>query len=118
MALKWDPEVKELVLDGDSLNIVVDQDAVVQQLRAVFRTWRGEWFLDGSVGIPYRDEILVKSPDPVVVDSTFKLAILSVPGVIELLEYSLQLDNQLRRLNLSFKARTVDGIIDFSEAVP
>lgn len=118
MDLKLDTATGDLdVSDGD-LGIVTMLDAVAQFLRQKLKMFQTEWFLDQQAGIPYFDQVFVKNPKQVVIDSIFKSEILSAPGVVELLEYSALLDGPTRQLELDFKARGVDGEIDFSESIP
>ena len=107
----------DLLIENADLVFVRDIDAVAQYLKQKLRTFQSEWFLDESVGIPYFDQIFIKNPRSVTYDSIFKEAILSTPGVVELVNYSAELDGASRNLTLTFQARTRDGLIDFSEVI-
>ena len=102
------------LVDG-SVYLTTGIESVRQSLIQRIRLFRGEWFLDLSEGVPYYEDILKKKPDIYVVDAAFKATILETPGVIELVEYELDYSKVDRTLSLSFKARSDDGIIDFSE---
>lgn len=106
----------DIDLDGDS--VFFTDDSIRQQLEIELLTQLGEWFLDRALGIPYHEEVLKKAIDPSVIDSVFKGAILSVAGVVELLEFQLELITVTRQLRLTFKARTIEGIINYSQIIP
>jgi len=92
--------------------------AIKQHLKQRLKTFYNEWFLDLRRGLPYFQHILVKNPDPVIVDSAFKRQILNTPGVLELIAFNIDVEISTRVMTLSFKALTSEGIIDFSEEVP
>jgi len=95
-----------------------ENTAIAQHLRSRLRTFFGEWFLDISVGVPYFEQILIKNPNPVSVDSILKKEILETDGILELLTFDLDLNPTTRELTLTFQARTITGSVDFSEVIP
>ena len=105
---------------GDTdLIIVAGPDATRQHLVQRLKTFMGEWFLDLRIGVPYFQQVMVKNPDPVVLDSVFKSEIINTPGIVELLTFALQLDARTRELQLSFKAVNDAGTaIAISEVLP
>ena len=103
---------------GSNLTLVTGADAIKQHLGQRLKTFYGEWFLDMEKGIPYFQQVLKKNPDPVVIDSIFKREIIDTPGILQLLEFDLSIDNATRILALSFKVLSIDGEIDFSEVIP
>lgn len=93
-------------------------EAIDQHLKQRLRMFLGEWFLDNRIGLPYFQHILKKNPDPIVIDSVYKRQILTTPGVLELLSFNLDLDIPTRKLTVSPKAKTSEGVLDFSLEVP
>lgn len=104
----------EIGPDGD-LIIVRGLDAIMQHLRIRLQFFRGEWFLDTRLGIPYFEEVLRKAPDLNVVQSIIRDAITTTPGVISITEFSLDYDGVTRSLSLDGKALTTEGVLTFSE---
>jgi len=106
----------DLDLTGEQLSIVDGDDAIVQHLLIRLRMFKGEWFLDTRVGVPYYDSILIKNPDLVVIRSIFRNAILSTPGIANLDALTTAFDAASRKLTVEFTAIKEDGgTLDFSK---
>jgi hypothetical protein len=103
----------DLIIENNDLSLVVGRDEIAQVLRQKLRLFLGEWFLDTREGLDYYGVVLKKNVDPGKLDALFKEAILSSRGVVELINFKLELSQ--RTLSLEFVARTSDGIINFSE---
>ncbi len=108
----------DLEFDGVDLQIVDGADAILQHLKQRLKLFLGEWFLDTRRGVAYFQQILKKNPDPVAIDGIFKSTIVNTPGILELLEFDLDMDLHIRQLTLNFKALTTEGVLDFSEVIP
>ena len=104
----------EIGPDGD-LIIITGIDAIAQHLRIRLQFFRGEWFLDTRLGIPYFEEVLIKSPDLNVVQSLLREAIRETPGVISITSFELDFDGVTRKLSLNFDALTTEGPLRFTE---
>jgi len=100
------------------LTLTTGADGIAQHLSQRLRTFYAEWFLDKRVGIPYFEHVLVKNPDPIVLDALFKNEIMKTQGVLELVAFNMEMDKALREFKLSFKVRTHDGTVTFSEVIP
>jgi len=107
----------ELDLSRDDLRFVTGADAVAQQLKIRLRFVKGEWFLDQRVGLPYRSQIWVKNPNLAAIQSVYRRAIATTPGVDELQRIDLALDAATRELSVSFSAKLAgeDTARDFTE---
>lgn len=93
------------------LELVRAQEEIAQHVSQRLRTFFSEWFLDTSLGIPYFDEVFEKGQDLEKIDALFIAAILETPGVVRLLDFSLDVpDAGERRLSISFKAQTLDSL--------
>ena len=113
-----DTTTEDIELVGNDFVLTEGVEAIQQHLSQRLKTFLNEWFLDNRIGIPYFEHVLKKNFDPVVVDTVFKKEIIDTPGVLELLSFNADLDNSERTLNIAFKARTSEGIINFSEVLP
>lgn len=82
---------------------------VAQKLKIKLQTFKGEWFLDTTVGIPLFQTIFQRGVSKATVDSIFQEAILSEPKVKEIVEFNSIIDPLTRIYQLSFKVRTLDN---------
>lgn len=89
-------------------------DPVQQDILQAMRTFLNEWYLDNSLGMPWFQQILVKSPNQANVDALFRNLILSRLGVVQLLQYNFTPEFLTRRLLESFTAQRTSGIVDYS----
>lgn len=113
--LKMTLDGRNLELVNGDLAITIEDDAVRQHIQQRLRAFKGEWFLDLSNGVPYFQDILKKNPNPIVLDGVLKDAILSTPGVLELLSFDLNYINATRKLTLDFSVQVSQGVIDFEK---
>lgn len=103
VGLAIDPETNDLFLDADgNLAVARKAEAVAQHVRQRLMTFRGEWFLDTSAGVPWLDQILGKQYDPALAEAVVKAEILDTDGVTEITSFSVDFVNGSgeRRLNI------------------
>jgi hypothetical protein len=117
--LKLNPDNwSQVVIESQDLGTVSGLDAIKQHLKQRFQFFRGEYPQDLTRGIPYHDEFFKKNPNPIVVDTILKDVILTTPGIIELLSFSMELINIERFLEINFKANTTSGILNYTGKIP
>jgi len=117
--LKFNPnDWTQVVIESQDLAFVSGIESIRQHLRQRFQFFRGEYKHNLTRGIPYHDEFFKKNPNPIVMDTILKDVILTTPGVIELLSFSMELDNSTRILSIPFKVLTSDGILDYTGEIP
>lgn len=117
MDIALNTTTKDLDLSNGDLYLIDGNDAIGQHVEQRFKLFLGEWFLDETQGVPYFDYIFQKNPNPVVVDAVLKRTALLSPGVVELLEWDLNLASAERELSLDFRARSEEGFIEFTEVI-
>lgn len=108
----------DIYLNEGSSELTTGQDSILQSLSQRINTFLGEWFLDTDLGVPWFEQILVKGPEPAILDAVLKRVILETPGILQLKTFDIQIDSALRKMKLVFDARTVDGDVNYSEVVP
>jgi len=103
----------DLVIAGSNFAIVEDGAETVQHVRTRLLFYFGEWFLDTFAGTPYFEQIFTKPANLANIESILKTRILNTPGVIRLIEFSLEYTGQSqRRLVVDFSAETEFGLIE------
>lgn len=87
-------------------------NAVAQGIRIRIQSFRGEWFLDLDHGVPYYQDLLGQKFNEVKARAAFRTAIITAPGVTELLSLIVTFDRPTRALNVAWKTRTDFGIVE------
>lgn len=102
----------ELVLEGGDLVLTrPGLEDTAQALRVTLETHLGEWQLDTTLGVPWREQVLGKGRDPRVIELVIQRIAEGVPGIIRVERVSAQLDRVTRRLSVRIVAlvETPDG---------
>ena len=99
----------DLVLTAGRLSWVEDDELIRQNLLKRLRTYSGEWFLNINIGVPYFQAIFVKGVDPEITEDFLIEEILSVIGVKEMVQFSMEFSAGSRELTVNFEVITVNG---------
>lgn len=111
--LYLDPTTYDLVLINHQLRFTSNlTEYVSQKIENTLKTFRGEWFLDYSIGIPYFDRILIKSADLNEVNSIFIIAIRSIPEITEIIEFTTDYDETIRKYSIDYKVRASEIVVE------
>jgi hypothetical protein len=108
------PTYRDVLIANGDLVLVDKGPAILQHILQRLSTFLGEWFLDNTIGIPYFQQVLVKTPNQATIDAIFINAILNVPGVTQLTKYGFKAEFTSRTLRLSFTAQTTAGIVNYA----
>lgn len=106
--------------DGDvelPLRRLTGLEGVAQLVRFTCLLVRGEWFEDLTIGVPWLPHagvpavyvILGEKFSPLRVRETFRLEILKVPAVLEILQLEVEFARATRVLTVTVQVRTVFG---------
>jgi hypothetical protein len=87
--------------DGD---LVLNEglEAIAQDIRARLLFFKGEWFLDQDIGLPYFEDILVKNPSILGVMASIRSEIQNTPGVNEITKLEPTFDRANRKLSVTW----------------
>jgi hypothetical protein len=110
--LLLDETTHDLMLVNGNLVIASGDDAVRQAVLCRLLLFKGEWFMNEDIGIPYlgktnddRTSILgQKNPNMNMIKEVFRQAILNSPGIATVESISASLDRSTRLLTISFVA--------------
>lgn len=72
-------------------------DAVVDRLRTRLAMWLGDWYLDTTRGIDYKNKVLGRSRNGGEISAIIRREILLEPGVDQITAFALSQDSEDRR---------------------
>ena len=102
--LKLD-ESGDLAIEANDLVLVYwEPEGIAQRVQTLLRLDVGEWILDVTAGVPWRDLILTRRIERPLVDATLRSKILSVPGIAYMVDFTSTLDRATRLYTFSFRA--------------
>lgn len=87
------------IIDFD-LQLTTDEQAIAQRVKQALLLFKGEWFLDRDLGIPYYEDILGLKNSIDSVRAVFVKAIRSVDGVKDLTEFNIEFNDATRTLGI------------------
>lgn len=105
----------DLIISSADLMAIDNAERVAQQIKIQLLTWRGEWFLDTTHGVPYLDYILVKNPSIELIRSIFREQIMSVDDVNDVVDIEIDYDVKTRIMTVAYEASTFYGLITRKE---
>lgn len=80
------------------VRLLTGREATKQWLTNRFRSFLGDWFLDLRRGIPYREVVFVKDPNPQVIRGVFRQVLATTPGVLRVTRFDMSADFKTREL--------------------
>ena len=117
LALDMDPSSStygDILNTNGGVSLLNGGAAEVRQLvKTTLGVYYGEWFMDTTIGLDYFGTILVKNPDMGAINAMILDAILSVPGILQVISYSFTPDYLTRQLTIKFTALSTSGVIIF-----
>lgn len=99
----------ELVFVAGVLQLTSGQDAIRQAAEVRLRTFRAEWFLDGSIGTPWVEQVLGRKAAAAPVRAVVRDELLAIPGVTGLASLTLAFDSAARSMAITFVLQTAAG---------
>ena len=104
---------EDLNFTGTDLTLVAGDDEIVQRVQMTIGIVKGEWYRNINTGVPYFQGVFVKNPDPELLESIFKNAILADPDIVSITEFDMNILPN-RTLEVEFTAATLTGQISGS----
>ena len=106
----------DLDLTNGQLSLTPDLQTVIRQkVQITLRAFRGEYFADTNLGVPYLEndnnsvQLLGDRIPKDIFDTYTREAILSVDGVVSITEYSSEVNNTGESLTIEFSAQIESG---------
>jgi hypothetical protein len=98
----------DLAIENFDLRLTSDEEAVGQRLKQTLLLFKGEWFLDQDIGVPYYGDILGTKNSIDAIRAVLINAIQDVEGVKEIVEFSLAMNDATRILDI--KISVIDDL--------
>lgn len=110
--LLLDQATNDLVFTNKDLTFTsTDPIEIGQRVAMLLRVFEGEWFLDTSYGIPYRQQIIAQARSQKEVDSIFIAAISQQAGVDSIASFTSNFDRPTRSYTAVVTINTTAGAI-------
>ena len=88
-----------------------EAEAIRQTIAIRLRTARGQWAFDLDQGLPFREAILVKSPNLPLIESLIRSECALVAGVVSVQRVSLGINRATRGLSGAADVLTDEGLL-------
>ena len=99
----------DLQIKDFDIALTTDAAIVAQRVKQALLLFRGEWFLDTELGMPYYESILGSKNSIDAVRAIFISEIRSVEGVKDLVEFDIQFNEETRLVKITFTIEDVLG---------
>jgi hypothetical protein len=98
------------LLSGNDYAIADGLPAVGQGIATRVKLYRGEYWLDESLGVEWFGKVLVKNPNPLVIRAEIAAAIAAQPDVSTVRGVSYTFDARTRSAAVSYVAASTEGV--------
>lgn len=96
----------DVVIEKNDIKLAYDTDLLIQKIRQVLSTNRGEWWLDSKEGIPVQ-KVLKKNPNLTLIRDYVRSAIAQVDKSLQMTDCDIVTEG--RNLKITFGIATPSG---------
>lgn len=97
-----DGNIQDIHLDETgNLAMVFDSEAIGEHAKQRTMTFRGEWFLNSNVGVPWLSDIMGREYNPALAEAIIKSTVKRTDGVRSVDSFSIRFVNSRRELAAS-----------------
>jgi hypothetical protein len=116
------PDFLDLVMVNGDLSPTADviggtTHPVLQDVQIRLRTFLGEFFMDLTLGMPWRDLMQGATSGQSQLDAVVQNCILTTPGILQLTTYRSSVNTRQRLMSISFSAVSTQGPISYQSTV-
>lgn len=104
-------ETGDLSINGQTF--IYDQNCIRQTIETRLRLFLGEYFRDINDGTPWFQRILGKNTNLNAIEAILRNRIVRTTGVVRLISFNLDYDENTRSLSVSGSALTEFGLLDY-----
>lgn len=98
-------EYGDIYVGPNGPELVGGVEGVAQLCAIAIKLFRGEWFLNADVGVPWFQRILGQKPEPAEVRALLLEEIRGIPGVLDVPSLVVDLDRATRRMTATWIVR-------------
>ncbi len=102
-------ESNNFIIKNGEFVLVEDVDQLVQNVRERLLSYRSDYFLDSTHGLPYIEVIFAKPFNIINAESAIKAEILADSEIEELTSFSSEFDSITRKFTVTVSCTTVYG---------
>ena len=104
-------ENNDLKFTNGELTLISGGEEIKQRISERLQLFKGEWFLDTTVGVPYFQSILKKNPVREEVEAFLVQAIAETPGVEEITQFEASFGTD-RKATVNFRVRANNELLE------
>jgi hypothetical protein len=117
MKYRKQDENGDMVFGNSLLDFYINSpEAVAQSVETRLKLWLGEWFVDVSEGTEYRENVLGVGKSKSA-DLTIRRRILETDGVLEIISFDSNIDEDSRGLTIRASINTIYGVSNFGVTI-
>ncbi|PNV62206.1 hypothetical protein C0033_08815 [Clostridium sp. chh4-2] len=102
-------EKGDVIIENNDVKLTYDTELLIQKIRQVLGTNRGEWWMDPKEGIPVQ-KILKKNPNPAMVRDYVRNAIAQVDKTLQMTHCDIATEG--RTMEITFSVAGADGMVE------
>lgn len=99
-------EYGDVIIEQNDVKLVYDTELLIQKIRQVLSTNRGEWWMDPKEGIPVQ-KVLKKNPNQAMIRDYVRNAIAQVDESLEMTQCDITAEGRV--LKIRFEISGADG---------
>jgi hypothetical protein len=108
---------KDILLDANHNIVFVNGDMVMtnkqqslpQRIKQKLLSFRGEWFLDETRGLPFIEEILVKDYNLSRIEAIYLQELKNIEGISEILAFDISVDDRTRKMTINIRVLSTNN---------
>ena len=112
LILKNDKGTNDLAIENNNFVLQSGLESLPQKIREKLLLFRGEWFLNETIGLPFFQQIAGQKQIPFPVRKFFIDIIKSIDGVIDISSFKMNVNRQKRTLEVSFIVKASEGVLN------
>lgn len=101
----------DVIIENNDVRLAYDTGLLIQKIRQVLSTNRGEWWLDPKEGIPVQ-KVLKKNPNPALIRDYVRSAIAQVDKSLEMTRCDTAAEGRTLKISFSVSGDSSTGTVE------